>query len=228
LRINNTKQTIKNKPQRHKELIISFVPLRLNKTYLLAMRKLILFMHVSLDGFVAGPNREMDWILVDDEIFDFVGKRIEATDTALYGRVTYQMMEGYWPTAAEQPNASKHDLEHSRWYKSASKVVLSKSMKGQELPNTTVISEDLVENINQLKQSGSEQEILVFGSPGAAHALMQLDLIDGYWLFINPILLGEGIPLFPRLEDHKKLKLVSSHVFQSGVAAIQYAHIRAD
>src|SRR5476651_118507 len=65
------------------------------------MRKVISFMHISLDGFVAGPNGEMNWIKVDEEIFDYVGKRISETDTALYGRVTYQMMENYWPTAEE-------------------------------------------------------------------------------------------------------------------------------
>lgn len=184
-------------------------------------------MHVSLDGFVAGLNREMDWIKVDEEIFDLVGKRTEESDTALYGRVTYELMESYWPTAAEKPNASKHDLEHSKWYNSVAKVVLSKSMQGQILDNTTIISDHLAKRIAQLKQQ-TGKEIIIFGSPGAAQSLMQEDLIDGYWLFINPILLGEGIPLFPRLEDHKKLRLVSSHVFQSGVVAIQYEHIRAD
>ncbi|MFL5810934.1 MAG: dihydrofolate reductase family protein, partial [Flavisolibacter sp.] len=88
------------------------------------MRKLISFVHISLDGFVAGPNREMNWIKVNDEIFDFVGQRIQQTDTALYGRVTYEMMEGYWPTAGDEPGASKHDIEHSRWYKQAGKIVL--------------------------------------------------------------------------------------------------------
>ena len=76
------------------------------------MRKIISFMHVSLDGFVAGPNGEMNWIKVDEEIFDYVGKRIGESDTALYGRVTYDMMEGYWPTAGDGPDASKHDIEH--------------------------------------------------------------------------------------------------------------------
>ena len=80
------------------------------------MRKLIFFMHTSLDGFVAGLNGEMDWIKVDDAIFDFVGTMTDQADTALYGRVTYQMMESYWPTAGEKSNASKHDIEHSIWY----------------------------------------------------------------------------------------------------------------
>lgn len=186
-------------------------------------------MHCSLDGFVAGPKGEMDWIRVDDEIFDHVGRRVEATDTALYGRVTYQMMEAYWPTAADQPNASKHDLEHSRWYNQASKIVLSRSMQGQALPRTTIISDNLLENIQKLKQSGdgSGKEILMFGSPGAAHTLLQLDLIDGYWLFMNPVLLGTGIPLFPQLEEQKSLKLLDTHVFPSGVVALQYEHLRS-
>ena len=96
-------------------------------------------MHISLDGFVAGINGEMDWIHIDEGIFDYIAERIGATDCALYGRKTYQMMEGYWPTAASQPNATKHDIEHSRWYKGAAKVVLSKTMNETNLINTKVI-----------------------------------------------------------------------------------------
>lgn len=72
------------------------------------MRKIISFMHIALDGFVAGPNGEMNWIKVDDEIFDHVGERVSKSDTALYGRATFDMMEGYWPTAGDAPDASKH------------------------------------------------------------------------------------------------------------------------
>src|SRR5690242_8430146 len=104
------------------------------------MRKLVLFMHVSLDGFVTGPNGEMDWIKVDDEIFDFAGQRTNESDLALYGRVTWQMMDAYWPTAADQPNASKHDIEHSAWYNQVEKIVVSRTMKGKQLPKTKIIS----------------------------------------------------------------------------------------
>jgi len=93
------------------------------------MRKIISFMHISLDGFVAGPNGEMNWINVDQEIFDFVGKRISTGDTALYGRVTYEMMENYWPAAGAKPTATRHDIEHSKWYNNVQKVVLSKTLK---------------------------------------------------------------------------------------------------
>lgn len=92
-------------------------------------------MHISLDGFVAGPNGEMNWITVDEEIFDHVGERISGTDTALYGRVTYQMMEAYWPNAGDKPNASKHDINHSKWYNRAHKIVLSKTMNDAGLTN---------------------------------------------------------------------------------------------
>ena len=164
-------------------------------------------MHISLDGFVAGPNGEMNWIKVDEEIFDHVGKRIGESDTALYGRVTYQMMENYWPTAGDGPDASKHDIEHSKWYKKAHKIVLSKTMEGADLPNTTIISDNLSDSINEIKQQAGN-EILLFGSPAATHALIQLNLIDGYWLFVNPIILGRGIPLFADIKDKIKLKLI--------------------
>jgi dihydrofolate reductase len=194
------------------------------------MRKIISFMHVSLDGFVAGLNGEMDWIKVDEEIFDFVGKRISEGDTALYGRVTYQMMENYWPTAGDMPTASRHDIEHSKWYKNVHKVVLSKSMKEAGLTNTTIISDNLSVRINEIKQQPARpdntvergNEILLFGSPRATHSLMQLNLIDGYWLFVNPIILGRGIPLFAGNKDHTKLKLLSTRQFTCGVTELNY------
>ena len=185
------------------------------------MRKIISFMHISLDGFVAGPNGEMDWIKVDEEIFDYVGKRISEGDTALYGRVTYQMMESYWPTAADKPNASRHDIEHSKWYKKVHKVVLSKTMKDSSLINTTIISDNLSKKINEIKlQPGND--IAVFGSPSASHSLIQLNLIDGYWLFVNPIILGRGIPLFVDIKDKIKLQLLTTRQFNCGVTELNY------
>jgi dihydrofolate reductase len=191
------------------------------------MRKIISFMHISLDGFVAGPKGEMGWIKVDQEIFDHVGKRISEGDTSLYGRVTYDMMENYWPTAADKPSASRHDIEHSKWYSKVHKVVLSKTMKGAGLPagtNTTIISDNLSERINELKQShnGESEEILLFGSPTATHSLIQLNLIDGYWLFVNPIILGRGIPLFVDIKDKIKLKLLTTQQFTCGVTELNY------
>ena len=184
------------------------------------MRKIISFMHISLDGFVAGPNGEMDWIKVNEEIFDH-GKRISEGDTALYGRVTYQMMENYWPTAADKPTATRHDIEHSKWYNKVHKVVLSKKLEEAGLPNTKIISDNLSDRINEIKQQAGE-DILLFGSPTATHSLSQLDLIDGYWLFVNPIILGQGIPLFTDIKDKIKLNLLTTHQFTCGVTELNY------
>ena len=185
------------------------------------MRNLISFMHISLDGFVAGPRGEMNWIQINDEIFAHVEQRIGKTDTALYGRITYTMMENYWPTAADKPNASRHDIAHSRWYKTAGKIVLSTTLKTPESANTRVIAADLAATIRAIKnEEGSE--ILVFGSPTATHSLLREGLIDGFWLFVNPIILGQGIPLFTGSGESIKLKRISTHAFDCGVTELNY------
>lgn len=185
------------------------------------MRKIVSFVHVSLDGFVASADGGLDWISINDELFGYVEQRIKQTDTALYGRVTYQMMEAYWPTAADKPNPTRHDIEHSRWYKTATKIVLSKMLEEKNHSNTKIISSNLTGEISKLKQ-GAGSEILMFGSPSATHALMAENLIDEYWLFINPILLGQGIPLFKNIKDRTALTLVKSKIFASGVVCLHY------
>jgi dihydrofolate reductase len=189
------------------------------------MRKIILSLHTTLDGFVAGPEGEMDWIRIDDEMFDLVGKFTEEADTALYGRKTYEMMDSYWPTAADQPNATKHDIEHSVWYNKAKKIVLSKTMKGAEISKTTIISDHIAAEVEQLKNQNGKN-IIIFGSPAAAHSLMEYNLIDDYWLFINPIILGQGIPMFAKVKDKVNLQLVTSKVFTCGVTALNYTIVR--
>jgi len=178
-------------------------------------------MHISLDGFVAGPNGEMDWIKVDDEMFDFVATMTDQADTALYGRVTYEMMQSYWPTAGEQPNASKHDKEHSAWYNKVLKIVLSKTISEKGLDNTIVIRDKLADNINKIKKQDGKN-ILIFGSPGASQSLLNQGLVDEFWLFVNPIILGQGMPLFKDITGTTKLKLAESKTFACGVIALHY------
>jgi len=185
------------------------------------MRNLIFFMHTSLDGFVAGLKGELDWANIDDELFDFVATMTDTADTALYGRVTYEMMQSYWPKAGEQPNATKHDKEHSAWYNKVSKVVLSKTISEKGLDNTTIISGQLTDNINKIKKQDGKN-ILIFGSPGASQSLLNEGLIDEFWLFVNPIILGQGMPLFKEITGTTKLKLVESKTFTCGVIALHY------
>jgi dihydrofolate reductase len=186
------------------------------------MRKLIVSMHMSLDGFVAGPGGEMDWIHVAEDMFDFVGQFTEEADMALYGRITYQMMEAYWPTAGAQPGATKHDIEHADWYNHVPKVVMSKTLDASGWNNnTTVIRNHLAEEINKIKHMQGKN-ILLFGSPGACHALMGEGLIDEFWLFVNPVVLGAGIPMFQGVPEPIKLTLAESKMFSGGVVALHY------
>lgn len=178
-------------------------------------------MHVSLDGFVAGPNGEMNWITVDEAIFDYAGDRTSNADMALYGRVTWDMMEAYWPTAADKPNPSKHDFEHSTWYKQVEKIVLSHSKAGDSQPLTTFLGDNIAEQISQLKQ-GEGGEIIIFGSPSAGRFLLQAGLVDDLWLFVNPVILGKGIPMFPELDERLKLKLVECKAFENQVVCLHY------
>ena len=179
-------------------------------------------MHISLDGFAAGSNGEMDWIHVDDEIFDYAGNQTDDADAALYGRITYQMMDAYWPTAGDQPGASKHDIQHSQWYNSVQKIVLSRTLEGNNLKRTTVVSGNIGEQITDIKQQDGKN-ILIFGSPTAVRSLLQENLIDEFWFFVNPIVLGKGISFFNGVDEKLKLKLVSSSAFSSGVVCLQYA-----
>lgn len=185
------------------------------------MRKLIIFLHTSLDGYAAGPNGEMDWIKFDDTLFDFVGDFTDQADAALYGRVTYDMMEGYWPTAGDQPNASKHSRHHSSWYNRVEKVVVSESLQADASTKRTVISGDLKGNIEKLK-SMPGQDIILFGSPSIVRQLQEHNLIDDYWLMLNPVILGSGISLFARDITKIDLELAAIKQFPSGVAALNF------
>jgi dihydrofolate reductase len=185
------------------------------------MRNLIFFMHISLDGFVAGTQGELNWVKIDEELFDFVAEMTAQADTALYGRVTYELMESYWPTAADKLNASKHDIEHSRWYKSVDKVVLSNTLSDTGIERTTVLNKDLTDHINAIKRREGKN-ILIFGSPGASLSLLQLGLIDEFWFFVNPIIKGTGIPMFKGVLATTKLELVETKTFSCGVVALHY------
>lgn len=188
------------------------------------MKKIISFMHISLDGFVAGPKGELNWVKLEEEIFDHVEKRISQTNTALYGRVTYEMMENYWPHAADKPSPTRHDINHSRWYKNVHKIVLSKTLDDKNLSDTTFINDNLTKRLNEIKITNQDagDEILLFGSPTATHSLIQENLIDGYWLFVNPVILGQGIPLFKDNKNKTKLQLTGSRPFDCGVIELMY------
>ena len=190
------------------------------------MRNLVMLEHVSLDGFVAGPQGEMDWIGVDEEMFDYTARLTDAADTAVYGRVTYQMMAYYWPTAADNPDATRHDVDHARWVNAATKIVVSRTAPDISWPGTRLVAADVERTFETLKQQAGK-DLLLIGSPGLAQTLLRADLVDQFWINVNPVVLGAGIPLFgpdlPRLD----LELLDSRVFASGVIGLHYRRVRA-
>jgi dihydrofolate reductase len=185
------------------------------------MRKIISFMHVSLDGFVAGMNGEMGWITMDDEIFEDAIELASSADTALYGRTTYQMMESYWPTVLTSPEATKNEVHHAQWVEKIDKIVFSTSLEKAEWNNTRLIRKNIREEVTKLKMLPGKS-MMIFGSPRLTHSFMQMGMIDEYRINLNPVLLGNGIPLFMNISDRINLKLIREKRFESGVIGLHY------
>ena len=185
------------------------------------MRNVISFMHVSLDGFTTGPNGELEWVVVDEELETSVDGLFKTVDTALYGRVTYLGMESYWPTVLTDPSARPRDLEHARWVDNVSKIVFSRTLSRVTWKHARLVKDQIAEEIKSLKQQPG-LDLMIFGSPGLTHTLMHMGLIDEYRIFLNPIVLGSGIPYFRDIKDTTNLKLVEAKTFHSGVVGLHY------
>lgn len=186
------------------------------------MRKVVVLVHTSLDGFLAGKNREMDWVKFDDELWEYVNQITDNADTAIYGRITYELMEGYWPTAATKPSATNHDIHHSNWVNNAVKIVFSKTMEKSNWKGTQILRGNMKREIEKLKKEPGKN-LLLLGSASIIHSFAELDLIDEYWININPVLLGEGIPLFKNAGHRTNLELVQTKNFNCGVTGLRYA-----
>jgi dihydrofolate reductase len=185
------------------------------------MRKVIFLVHMSLDGFTAGPNGEMDWITVDDEIFLDAIELQNTADVALFGRVNYEGFASYWPTVAANPASSPSDLDHARWLDASTKIVFSKTLKKVNWQNTRIVSDDIAGEMTRLKTQPGKNLIL-FGGATIASAFMKLGLIDEYRINVNPVVLGGGKSLFGDLKKDLKLKLIHARTFSSGVVSLAY------
>ena len=188
------------------------------------MRNLVAFMHISLDGFVASPRGEMDWITIDDEIFKDAISLSDNADTALFGRVTYQMMESYWPSVLSNASSTELELKHANWMENVNKIVFSEKLDNVEWHNTRLIKGNIPQEILKLKQRPGKN-LMIFGSPRLTHSFMQWGLVDEYRININPVVLGGGIPLFS-LPVRIDLKLIATKNFKSGVVGLHYGTIK--
>ena len=180
------------------------------------MSKLISLMHVSLDGFCAAPGGEMDWIAYDKSIFADATGLIHTGGAAVYGRNTYNMMRGYWPTLLDKPDSP--DVRHAQWVEQIPKLTFSRSMPGSDWNNVQLRRD--AKDILKDKQE-AKKDLLIFGSPGLVHAFLELDAIDEFWIYQNPLLLSAGIPYFNGAIK-TKLKLAGQKPFDNGVIRLHY------
>lgn len=182
------------------------------------MRRLIYSTMVSLDGFVARLNGDLDWVLVDEELHTFVNNQQEEMDLYCYGRGMYEVMR-FWETADQDPTLPAYELEYAKIWQKTPKIVFSATLEAVE-GNTRLVRGGAVEEIRRLKQEpGKDMEV---GGPTLAADFIRRNLVDVYGLFVQPVLLGEGIPFFPSLDTSLNLKLVETRPFQSGVVYLRY------
>jgi dihydrofolate reductase len=185
------------------------------------MRKLIVFNHVTLDGYFVGANGDFSWAHAgndDPEYQAFVAENASGGGQLLFGRNTYELMAGYWPT----PAADKHDPAVAAGMNSMSKVVFSRTLQQASWANTRLVNSDMLSEIRKMKaESGPGMAIL--GSGSIVAQLAQENLIDEYQMMLDPVALGKGRSMFDGMQDKLTLKLVKNRMFRNGKVFLCYA-----
>ena len=183
------------------------------------MRKIVFMMSVSLDGYFEGPGRELDWQSVDVELHQHFNEWLSTAGAFLDGRVTYELMAGYWPTADQDPEASAPTIEFARIWRDMPKIVFSRTLEHADW-NTTIVRELVPGKIAELKaQPGGD---LVVGGAVLAAAFRAHDLIDEYRIYVHPVILGRGRPLFQPSGTTTPLRLAETRAFGNGVTLLRY------
>ncbi|HEV8340242.1 MAG TPA: dihydrofolate reductase family protein [bacterium] len=184
------------------------------------MRKIIMFNLVSVDGFFAGPDGNIDWHVVDDEFNKAAVEMIKPFDTIVFGRVTYQLFESYWPNAAKDPATSKEDRIIANKINEMNKIVFSKTLTGVQWENARLLKEIVPEELARMKQE-SGKDMVIYGSGTIVRQLTNLGLVDEYRVLVNPVVLGKGKPLFTDV-NRVNLRLVGTKTFSSGNVLLDY------
>jgi dihydrofolate reductase len=184
------------------------------------MRKIILSIPITLDGYIEGPHRELDWVIADGELHDFYSDFLVTKDLILYGRVTYELMTSYWPTASADPSITKGMLRYANTINPMKKIVFSTSLKNVGW-NTQVMTALIPEEIIRMKAQPG-RDIALGGGAILAQAFIQLGLVDEIQLLVQPVAIGDGKSLFKGIHDALKLNLMWSRSFQSGAVALCY------
>jgi dihydrofolate reductase len=182
------------------------------------MGNIVLMMSLSLDGFMEGPNRDISWHMVDEELHTYFNEYLATVSAFLGGRVTHELMVEFWPTADEDPSSPAPIREFAGIWRDKPKYVFSKTYDKTDW-NTTVLREVVPAEIADLKAQFEGD--LELGGADLAATFMRLDLIDEYRLYINPVVIGAGKRLFPP-DFNASLKLAETRTFGNGVVLLHY------
>ena len=183
------------------------------------MRKILVMMSVSVDGFIEGPNRELDWHRVDEELHSHFNSELGAASAFLDGRVTWELMASYWPTADQNPGASAPEVEFARIWRDMPKVVYSRTLE-QAGWHTSIAREVDAEEVRALQaQPGGDMFV---GGADVAAEFQRLGLVDEYRLYVHPVVIGAGKPLFPP-GPTLDLTLADVRTFGNGVTLLRYS-----
>lgn len=183
------------------------------------MRKIVMFNRVTLDGFFAGPDGEIDWFIQEPEVDQAVHQSMQP-DTLLMGRVTYEMFVSFWPYVGNDPNAPAGVRQMANELDQMSKVVFSDTLDELTWINSQLVKGDVVQTVRAIKQ-GPGADITIFGSGSIVQQLADEKLVDEYLIVVTPVILGRGKPLFADVSQ-SSLELVESKSFASGNVLLHY------
>ncbi|MGI5483449.1 dihydrofolate reductase family protein [Streptomyces lavendofoliae] len=189
------------------------------------MGNIVLYMSVSLDGYMEGPGRDIGWHVVDDELHRHFNEELAAVGAFVEGRVTYELMEGYWPTADADPSVTGPTAEFARIWREKPKYVFSGTLR-KAGGNTTVLRDVDPQDVAALKERYPGG--LALGGAGLAATFMRYDLIDEYRVYVHPVVIGRGKPLFPESDTRTRLRLAESRAFGNGVVLLRYERHRGE
>lgn len=181
------------------------------------MRKIIVSEMVTLDGFFSGPAGEIDWHVVDEQFNEYAIALLDRIDLMLYGRLTYELMAGYWPS----PDGLRDDPIIAGKMNATPKVVFSRTLHKADWSNARLVKDNLVQEVARLKQQPGK-DIVIYGSGSLVSTLTQHRLIDEYMIIVAPVILGSGKTLFQGVTDRVHLKLLDSRSFRCGDVLMIY------
>jgi dihydrofolate reductase len=189
------------------------------------MGKIISLIHMSLDGFMADINGQINWIKMDGEVHGWVMELRRDAAGTLYGRTTYKMMDTYWPGVLKDPASyPEWQVDYAKWVDKALKVVVSTTLPGVDWNNTRLIRDNVGEEIRRIKEEVSG-DLLLLASSTLVGTLWRLGLIDELAVTVNPIILGKGKPFFTGLGGKVPLALREERKFTNGAVGLRYGVI---